>query len=625
MKMKKCNKRIASKVPGMADGGSPSPHMLGMGMARTAAGELGRRRSVIDSAVDSATGAAPSPVARPAIAGGLSARRDNAMPPAHMLAAQRRGLKDGGTPKRKPNGGEVKGPGGPTDDKAGIYALSNTEYVLPGDTVEAMGGAETLDQIRDATHTFVDEKNRPDGVQGLANGTDDKKPWKSEFAKDNIPTLGQAVFGNRPASAPGVAENIGAGARAVVDGAGNAGEAAGQAARNLVSTGQDALSIANNLPGAIAAPIANAVDSVGARIRTGYNRSTTGDKFAGREFVGKPLFDGSAQAAPAPAAQPDMGAQLRAKNDAILNGDNRGKIDQAKISAGDRAFMERGGAQAAPAAGTQGMPSVPTIGKVNVSRQPNGVMSFSGKDQVDGYAGAAAGQLKGGGSSGAVTPADYQAAVQRAEKDKAGVVSMAATYASQGDREGAARMAAGDPAAAAAAEQAFQQRELRIAAMSGNKQAALMLNNMGDNETARLRIASDLAPKPETAYDKERTRGAKADNDRAAVSDSLIDQYMNAPDEKARNTALERLNALGGKNSADKYITIDVDTGQKDAAGDPIYAKAPFNTRTGQVVSTSGAGPQGGTAAPTSRAEYDTLAPGAVYTGPDGIQYTKGK
>lgn len=156
-------------------------------------------------------------------------------------------------------------------------------------------------------------------------------------------------------------------------------------------------------------------------------------------------------------------------------------------------------------------------------------------------------------------PADYQAAVQRGEKDKAAVVSMAANYAAQGDREGAARMAAGDPAAAAAAEQAFQQRELRIAALRGNKGAAAMLNSMGDNETERLRIASNLVPKPETAYDQERTRGAKMDNDRAAITDGLLNQYMSAPDDKTRNTALSQWNALNGKNKVAEPLS------QKDA------------------------------------------------------------
>lgn len=67
------------------------------------------------------------------------------------------------------HGGEVQGPGGPSDDKAGIFALSNKEYVLPEDTVEALG-KENLDDAVEATHTFTPPVKRRDGVRGLANG-----------------------------------------------------------------------------------------------------------------------------------------------------------------------------------------------------------------------------------------------------------------------------------------------------------------------------------------------------------------------------------------------------------------------------------------------------------------------
>lgn len=55
------------------------------------------------------------------------------------------------------DGGDVEGPGGPTDDKVGPVMLSNGEYVLPADTVEAVG-VDKLDALRDATHEFVGEE-----------------------------------------------------------------------------------------------------------------------------------------------------------------------------------------------------------------------------------------------------------------------------------------------------------------------------------------------------------------------------------------------------------------------------------------------------------------------------------
>jgi hypothetical protein len=73
------------------------------------------------------------------------------------------------------NGGKVKGKGGPTDDKVGPVALSNGEYVLPADTVKAVG-RENLDKLRMATHDFVgtdgdgDDKLKDSKLRKMANG-----------------------------------------------------------------------------------------------------------------------------------------------------------------------------------------------------------------------------------------------------------------------------------------------------------------------------------------------------------------------------------------------------------------------------------------------------------------------
>lgn len=66
------------------------------------------------------------------------------------------------------SGGEVKGPGGPTDDKVGPVMLSDGEYVLPADTVRAVG-KENLDKLKDATHTPVSVKQRR-GLRRMADG-----------------------------------------------------------------------------------------------------------------------------------------------------------------------------------------------------------------------------------------------------------------------------------------------------------------------------------------------------------------------------------------------------------------------------------------------------------------------
>ncbi len=186
-------------------------------------------------------------------------------------------------------------------------------------------------------------------------------------------------------------------------------------------------------------------------------------------------------------------------------------------------------------------------------------------------------------------PEAYQAAIARGAADKAGVVSMAASKAMQGDMEGAYRMAAGDPAATAAVEQALQQKAMQQAVLKGNSGAASVLNQQGANEVNKLRIAADLAPKPVSAYDQERTRGAKMENDRSAIMDGLLSDFMGAKDDKARESALAKLNAINGKNAgADKYIMGEVEAGV-DALGNPIMRKTPFNTRTGQYVGMEGA------------------------------------
>jgi hypothetical protein len=59
------------------------------------------------------------------------------------------------------------------------------------------------------------------------------------------------------------------------------------------------------------------------------------------------------------------------------------------------------------------------------------------------------------------------------------------------------------------------------------------------------------------------------------------------PADTAKITELRsRLNQIAGKTSdqQDKYILADVDTGQVDAMGQPIFKKVPFNQRTGEYA-----------------------------------------
>lgn len=68
------------------------------------------------------------------------------------------------------DGGRVEGPGGRTDDEVGPVMLSDEEYVLPGDTADAIG-RDKLDAIRLATHEFKDAR-KESALRGRADGGD---------------------------------------------------------------------------------------------------------------------------------------------------------------------------------------------------------------------------------------------------------------------------------------------------------------------------------------------------------------------------------------------------------------------------------------------------------------------
>lgn len=128
--------KTKSNLRKMADGGPVlEPEDLGTGAAAQTAALLKNRPSALDAAIDAAErGEDPPPPPKP--------------DPAVLRTFAR--------------GGPVKGPGGPTDDKIPAM-LSDGEYVLPADTVDAVG-KHKLDALRNATHSF---KNN---AQGMANG-----------------------------------------------------------------------------------------------------------------------------------------------------------------------------------------------------------------------------------------------------------------------------------------------------------------------------------------------------------------------------------------------------------------------------------------------------------------------
>jgi hypothetical protein len=80
------------------------------------------------------------------------------------------GYKNGGCVKRLVSGGDVDGPGTGTSDSVPAM-LSDGEYVLPADTVDAVGKA-TLDKLKAATHTPVRKPQARGMVVHLVDGGD---------------------------------------------------------------------------------------------------------------------------------------------------------------------------------------------------------------------------------------------------------------------------------------------------------------------------------------------------------------------------------------------------------------------------------------------------------------------
>ena len=227
--------QMKSKLRKLADGGSPDPSILGTGAAARAGHLLAGRGRQIDDAVDAAAGApAPAPAPAP-------------QTPKKSGLRSLLGLADGGSylddgynanryqQSQLKDGGRVKGPGGRTDDKVGPVMLSDEEYVLPGDTADAIG-RDKLDAIRLATHEFKDDRKesalrkRADGGDGWY---DDMMPMDhladggNPGIVDSKGTVRTNSFGDAAATAAAVAPA----APAVGGVAGTVGRVAGTAGR----------------------------------------------------------------------------------------------------------------------------------------------------------------------------------------------------------------------------------------------------------------------------------------------------------------------------------------------------------------------------------------------------------
>lgn len=92
------------------------------------------------------------------------------------------------------DGGKVRGPGGPTDDKVGPVMLSDGEYVLPADTVRHVG-KENLDALRDATHqpVFPNAQQRKSARRMADGGFMGDDPLGPRMARAPLPPGGSML------------------------------------------------------------------------------------------------------------------------------------------------------------------------------------------------------------------------------------------------------------------------------------------------------------------------------------------------------------------------------------------------------------------------------------------------
>lgn len=175
-------------------------------------------------------------------------------------------------------------------------------------------------------------------------------------------------------------------------------------------------------------------------------------------------------------------------------------------------------------------------------------------------------------------PEDVQAAQARAAADKSSLVGLAVAKMSEGDLDGAYRLAAGDPVATAAVEGARQQRGLRVRAANGDKGAAELLQQQSVNEAGlagkRIDAESGLAGK---RIDAEATTGAAAIKAQAELRQGLAKAQSDAAKEARAQANFERTtgNAEAKQNQADTQTALEGVLGQrimKDGTPNPAYA-----------------------------------------------------
>jgi hypothetical protein len=150
------------------------------------------------------------------------------------------------------------------------------------------------------------------------------------------------------------------------------------------------------------------------------------------------------------------------------------------------------------------------------------------------------------------------------------------------------------------------------------QQQAILANQKNANESlmlANANMTNAVNPKPagrdyitetnrqQLTEQKGMELAGRGDKNRAEASKDMMDvaskkqaielqqRLMNAKTPEERKQIEDMLVALHGRTQPqDKVAVIDVDTGQKDMMGQPIYKKAAVNVTTGQIIGDPGNG-----------------------------------
>lgn len=494
------------------------------------------------------------------------------------------------------DGGAIKGKGTGTSDEVPIMA-SNGEYMIRAAAVEEIG-TEVLDAINK-----LGDDNEPD--EAMESESKDGKPAMKKGGAVKCMATGGPVVDEQQRAA--MVAQIPTGGT----GAGPTPQPNPELSASSTELGRNVGNAFNAL-----APLAGGTALVNGASRLG---SALGASTA----VGK-LATGVSQAMPyvVPAVAAGSLGVAASPATPVATPAAPAPIPAAAKPA---APQPRPGAPN-PASGSpdEAMPD----GKVNVTRQANGVMSFSGQN-ITGqpqYTGSAANTM----NSGVITAQNQGA--------------MDGIQARQDARDQGARNKMqydAEVAGAQATNAAGRRMNLEYDLKNGNRNERLaaqaILGSMDATEkdvrgNALTTRGQDLnaaatSQNQKLAQSKDGREAASSAMDQKAKQ-QLMDaqqEYLNAGDDPVKQKAAERkLITLGGKQPNDKGQVITLpdtlgDMGQVIRGGQAVLMPDGTLVRPEQ-----GQAKTGGVQAPTTKAEYDKLPKGAKYTHPDGTTRTKG-